>query len=50
MPVRVIVSPRNMKEGCCEIVTRDKNVQKKAALQDVKKEIAVLIEELSGRG
>lgn len=50
VPVRVIVSPRNMKEGCCEIVTRDKNVQKKAALQDVKKEIAVLIEELSGRG
>ena len=50
VPVRVIVSPRNMKEGCCEIVTRDKNVQKKAALQDVKKEIAVLIEELSGKG
>lgn len=50
VPVRVIVSPRNMKEGCCEIVTRDKNVQKKAALQDVKKEIAVLIKELSGKG
>lgn len=50
VPVRVIVSPRNMKEGCCEIVTRDKSVQKKAALQDVEKEIAVLIEELSGKG
>ena len=50
VPVRVIVSPRNMKEGCCEIVTRDKSIQKKTALQDVEKEIAVLIEELSGKG
>ena len=22
VPIRVIASPRNMKEGCCEIVTR----------------------------
>ncbi|MCR1842419.1 proline--tRNA ligase [Murimonas intestini] len=35
VPVRVIVSPRNMKEGCCEIVTRDKRIQKKAALDEV---------------
>lgn len=26
VPVRVIVSPRNLKEGCCELVTRDKSV------------------------
>jgi len=29
VPIRVIVSPRNMKESCCEIVTRDKSVNQK---------------------
>ena len=27
VPVRVVVSPRNLKESCVEIVTRDKSVQ-----------------------
>ena len=34
VPVRVIVSPRNLKEGVCEIVTRDKAVQRKVAMDD----------------
>lgn len=50
VPVRVIASPRNMKEGCCEIVTRDKKVQKKTVLQNAGSEIMDLIEELSGKG
>ena len=34
-PIRIICSPRNLEEGVCEIVTRDKSVQVKAALADV---------------
>ena len=43
VPVRVIVSPRNMKDGCCEIVTRDKKIQKKAPLDNVIEEIKQLV-------
>lgn len=43
VPIRVIASPRNMKEGCCEIVTRDKQVQKKIVLTDVVSEIMKMI-------
>lgn len=43
IPVRVIVSPRNMKDGCCEIVTRDKKIQKKAPLDNVVEEIKQLV-------
>lgn len=35
IPLRVIVSPRNLKEGVCEIVTRDKSYSQKVALSDV---------------
>lgn len=35
IPFRVIVSPRNLKEGCCEIASRDKTLQKKVPLADV---------------
>ena len=35
VPVRVIVSPRNLKEGVCEIVTRDKSVSIKVELDKV---------------
>ncbi|MCL2427060.1 MAG: proline--tRNA ligase [Oscillospiraceae bacterium] len=41
VPIRVIVSPRNMKEDCCEIITRDKSVNRKVKLDDV----AVVLEE-----
>jgi prolyl-tRNA synthetase len=46
VPIRVIVSPRNMKENCCEIVTRDKKHSKKVALDDVISAIFDLFEEL----
>ncbi len=35
VPVRVIVSPRNLKEGVCEIVTRDKSVSLKVKVEKV---------------
>lgn len=43
IPYRVIVSPRNMKEGCCELVSRDKALQKKVPLADVLAEIKGLL-------
>lgn len=50
-PVRVIVSPRNLKEGCVEVVTRDKRFALKArpdmAVDTVTKLIAQLKEELT---
>ncbi len=35
VPVRVIVSPRNLKEGVCEIVTRDKEISIKVETEKV---------------
>jgi len=35
VPIRVIVSPRNIKEGCCEVVTRDKAINCKVSLNEV---------------
>lgn len=52
VPVRVIVSPRNLKEGVVEIVTRDKTVQEKAAVAEaadhVEKLIARLLADIEG--
>lgn len=39
IPIRIIASPRNLKEGVCEIMTRDKSVQKKVNVQDVCAEV-----------
>ncbi len=46
VPVRVIASPRNLKEGCCEISTRDKTVMKKVPLEDVENEVKDLVASL----
>lgn len=46
VPVRVVVSPRNMKNGCVEIVTRDKSVSKQVALDETVSAIEELISEL----
>lgn len=46
VPIRVIVSPRNLKEGCCEIVTRDKQVSRKVAVETVLAEIKQLMGEM----
>ena len=34
-PVRVIISPRNMKDGCCEITARDKSASSKVIIDEV---------------
>ncbi|RAU97110.1 proline--tRNA ligase [Paenibacillus sp. YN15] len=34
VPVRVIVSPRNLQTGCCEIVARDKSVSMKIPVEE----------------
>lgn len=46
VPVRVVVSPRNMKNNCVELVTRDKSVSKQAGLEEAVPEIESLIREL----
>lgn len=43
VPIRVIVSPRNLNENCCEIVARDKSFTQKVPLDDVRAEIARMI-------
>lgn len=43
VPYRIIVSPRNLKENCCEIISRDKTLQKKVALEEVPSEIISLL-------
>ena len=46
VPVRVIVSPKNIKDNVCELVTRDKSVQKKTAIEETKAEVLALVREL----
>ena len=45
VPIRVIVSPRNLKEGICEIVTRDKSVKLKVPMDDVMDAVKNMIKE-----
>ncbi len=45
VPLRVIVSPRNMKEGCCEIVSRDKSLQKKVSPEECVAELKKMIDQ-----
>ena len=47
VPIRLVVSPRNMEEGVVELSTRDKSVQEKAALDDVIARVQTLIGELT---
>jgi prolyl-tRNA synthetase len=43
VPLRVIVSPRNMKENCCEIVSRDKTLSVKEPLDSVLDKVTALV-------
>lgn len=43
VPLRVIVSPRNIKDGCCEIVSRDKLISIKQPLHSGKDKIVEII-------
>jgi prolyl-tRNA synthetase len=47
VPVRVIVSPRNLEQSIVEVVTRDKNVQMKVSVADAVSEIKKLVNELN---
>lgn len=46
VPVRLIVSPRNMNEDCCEIVARDKSFSLKAPLDNVQARIVEMVQSL----
>lgn len=46
VPIRVIVSPRNLKENAVEICTRDKSIQKKVSVDDALTEIIALRNEM----
>ncbi|MBE6936335.1 MAG: proline--tRNA ligase [Ruminococcaceae bacterium] len=46
VPVRVTVSPRNMKAGVCELSTRDKSVAEKPTLEEIADRTEALVKEL----
>jgi prolyl-tRNA synthetase len=46
VPVRVIVSPRNMKNNCCEILSRDKSFSFKEPLNSARRKITEIIDGL----
>ena len=47
VPVRVVVGEKNLANGQVELVTRDKSVKKLVAIEDIEKEVAELVEQLS---
>ncbi len=49
LPIRVVVSPRNLKDGCIELSTRDKSVSVKVSAADAVDEIQKLIKELEAK-
>ncbi len=46
VPIRVVISPRNLKENVCEISSRDKSVSLKADVSKTADEVCKLIEDL----
>ena len=46
VPVRVIVSPRNLKEGGCEVNSRDKSIGKLVPVAEVADEVSALVKEM----
>ena len=46
VPVRVVVSPRNMKNGVVEISTRDKSVQVQVPLEEAVTKVKELVRKL----
>ncbi|HAK57597.1 MAG TPA: proline--tRNA ligase [Lachnospiraceae bacterium] len=47
VPIRLVVSPRNMEEGVVELVTRDKSISEKVATADILGRVRSLIDELT---
>ncbi|MDF2938902.1 MAG: proline--tRNA ligase [Paenibacillaceae bacterium] len=46
VPVRIIVSPRNLHGGCCELVTRDKSFNTKLPVEETAQAAADLVRRL----
>jgi prolyl-tRNA synthetase len=46
VPLRIVVSPRNLKENCCEIVSRDKAISMKVDLEFAKEKVLELVQML----
>ena len=46
VPLRIIASPRNLKENVCEIVSRDKTISQKTEIGEVVETIKNLISEM----
>lgn len=46
VPLRVVVSPRNLKENAVEVVTRDKSIQEKIPVEDALEKIVSLRDEM----
>lgn len=46
VPLRVVVSPRNLKENCCEISARDKSFSYKVSTEETADKVMALIKEL----
>ncbi len=49
VPVRVIVSPRNLKENVCEVVTRDKAYSAKVPVEETVETVKKLVAELMNK-
>lgn len=49
VPVRVIVSPRNLKENVCEVVTRDKTYSAKVPVEETVETVKNLVAELMNK-
>ena len=49
IPVRLVISPRNMKESVAELSVRDKSVQDKVSLDSVVPAVKELIQKLKGK-
>ena len=45
-PIRVVVSPRNLAEGCCEVMTRTKSINEKVAVDDVIPQVKKMINDM----
>ena len=46
VPLRVIVSPRNIKENCCEIISRDKTLSIKEPTESAKDKIIAIVKDM----
>ena len=49
VPLRVVVSPRNLKDNCCEISARDKSFSYKVPVKETADKVQELIKELMAK-